>query len=116
MKITKIENVIKPYRPENVEVRECVVADLILAERITGKVEGFEFMSAVASQVCKFDGQAQPPEEVRKMTTRDFSRLVSELGMTDAAASPNTSSTSSEKENSENPTSSECLSQNSAIG
>lgn len=86
MKITKVES--KPYKPTAVEIREPLIDDLIAAERITGKMEGYEFASAVISQVALFDGQAQPPEEVRRLTKTDFLSLLSEVDIDAAQTLP----------------------------
>jgi hypothetical protein len=97
MKITKVESTQKPFAPENVEVRDSLVEDLVNAEQITGKSNGFAFLAAVASAACIFDGQKVPPEEVRRMRTKDFLELSGELGLSDIPTSPDTSSTLSEK-------------------
>ncbi len=99
MKITKVEGNKKPLQVTEVEIRESLVEDLINAERISGKTQGFEFLAAVLSQVGTFDGQALPPEELKRLPLKDFLGLASELGLSDTSTSPDTSSTSSEKEN-----------------
>ncbi|BDV42441.1 hypothetical protein GURASL_13640 [Geotalea uraniireducens] len=101
MKITKVEGSKKPLTVESVEIRESLVEDLIHAERISGKTQGFEFLAAVLSQIGTFDGQLLAPEELRRLPTKDFLELAGESGLTDATTSPGTSSTSSEKESGE---------------
>ncbi len=103
MKITKVAGDKKPLSVEEVEIRESVVEDLVTAERITGKTQGFAFLAAVLSQVATFDGQRLPPEDLERLSTKDFLLLAGELGLSDAATSPATSSTSSEKEGSASP-------------
>lgn len=98
MKIKKVKGDKKPLVVKEVEIRESLVEDLIAAERISGKTQGFEFLAAVLSQVGMFDGQAQPPEELKRLPTKDFLELAGELGLTDTATSPDTSSISSGKE------------------
>ncbi len=105
MKINKVEGAVKPLVVNEVEVREAMVKDLIQAERISGKAQAYEFLSGVISQCCKFDGQAQPPEEVQRLGMTDFLELTEALGLNGQAISPDTSSTSSGKESSENPVS-----------
>jgi hypothetical protein len=78
MKITKVENT-NVFRPNSVDVRPPLVEDLINAERISGKIEGVEFTTALISQVTTFDGQAQPPEELRRLSSKDFLSLSAEL-------------------------------------
>jgi phage FluMu protein gp41 len=95
MKITK-----KPtdvLKVEDVELAEPTVETLIAAERISGKSSGFEFLACVLSQVGSFDGQALPPEEVRKLSSKDFLSLAGELDLADTETLPTASSTSSEK-------------------
>lgn len=99
MKVTKVES--KSFKPEAVEIREPLVDDLIAAERISGKSQGFEFLSAVASQVCTFDGVKQPPEEVRRLSSKDFLSLADELDIADVQTLPSAPSTLSEKESGE---------------
>jgi hypothetical protein len=100
MKVTKVEQK-GIFRPQDVQVREPLVDDLINAERISGKSSGFEFLAAVAAAVCVFDGAAQPAEEVQRLTAKDFLELSDALDISDAPISPNGSSISSEKEGSE---------------
>jgi len=86
MKVTKIEQQ-GVFSPQDVEVREPLVEDLINAERISGKSSGFEFLAAVAASVCIFDGVAQPAEEVQKLAAKDFLSLSEGLGLSDAPTS-----------------------------
>ena len=99
MKITRKKSQ-GTFNPEAVEIREPLVEDLIAAERITGKTEGYEFAVAVISQVATFDGRPVPPEEVRRLPKADFLSLLGELDITDAQTLPSEPSTSSGKENS----------------
>lgn len=96
MKITKIES--KPFKPETVEIREPLVEDMIKAERIVGKATGIEFINAILSQVCTFDGKPQPPEEVQRLSSNDFLTLSDAAGLSDAPILPSESSTLSGKE------------------
>lgn len=87
MKITKVETK-KPYTPENVELREPLVEDLIAAERISGKLDGVEFTTALISQIGTFDGANLPPEELRRLSSKDFLALSAELDTLGAPISP----------------------------
>ena len=101
MNVTKVTTK-PPFKPENVDVRAVLVEDLINAEQATGKSQGYAFLCGVISQAAVFDGQAQPPEEVRRLSMADFLTLTDELGLNGQAISRDTSSTSSEKEKGEN--------------
>ena len=87
MKVTKVD---QPgvFRPQDVQIREPLVEDLINAERVSGKSSGFEFLAAVAASVCIFDGAAQPVEEVQKLSAADFLELSVALGISDTPTSP----------------------------
>lgn len=98
MKVVKTESKRKPFKPENVEIRDVLVADLIKAEQACGQAQGYEFLCGVISQCSLFDGQAQPPEEVQQLGMKDFLTLTDELGLNGREISPDTSSTSSGKE------------------
>lgn len=100
MKVTKTES--NFFKPDNVEMRDALVEDLIAAERTTGKIQGFEFLSAVVSQVCVFDGQKLPPEEVKRLSVTDFLELSESLGILDAQTLQSESSILSGKESSAN--------------
>ncbi|WP_298438071.1 hypothetical protein [Geobacter sp.] len=100
MKITKVAGARKPLEVEEVEIRESLVEDLVTAERIVGKTEGFEFILAVLSQVALFDGQPQPVEELRRLSSKDFLAISKELELADVESLQNELSTSSGKEGS----------------
>ncbi len=85
---------------ENVEIVEPTVEELIQAERISGKSTGFEFLAAVLSQTGTFDGKPRVPEDLKRLSSKDFLTLVGELGLADTETLPNGSSTSSGKEGS----------------
>jgi hypothetical protein len=69
----------KRRRFERVEIREPLMQDVILAERVTGKTEGVEFQLALLSQVGTFDGQRLPPEELKGVSMQDFLAISTEL-------------------------------------
>lgn len=98
MKITKTEN--RAFRPADVTVREPLVEDMIAAERISGKTQGFEFLAALMSQTATFDGERVPIEDVRRLSSADFLSIAAELDIADATALPSESSTSSAKDGS----------------
>lgn len=64
---------------KKVEIREPLMEDVILAERIAGKTEGAEFQLALLAQVGTFDGEKQPPEELRGLSMKDFLSVSTEL-------------------------------------
>jgi len=66
-------------------MREPLVEDLIMAERISAKVDGVEFTAALLSQITIFDGASLPPEGLRRLSSKDFldlSRELDSLGVT----------------------------------
>jgi hypothetical protein len=87
MKVTRVENEVKPLKFDEVAIREPLVGDLILAERISGKTEGYEYAAAVISQIATFDGQSLPPEEIRRIGKTDFLSLLAELEIVDVQPS-----------------------------
>lgn len=102
MQINKVQGDQKPFEPKSVDVRDCLVDDLINAERITGKSTGFEFLAAVAASACVFDGQKVPPEDVKRLRSADFLDLSDALGLNgQVATSPDMSSILSGKESGE---------------
>lgn len=100
MKITKVQGEVQPLKVENADCREITVNDLVAAERITGRTEGWAFSAAVASQVTKFDGKNLPPEEVQRLPKKDFLDLLAELDMDAPEISGTESSISAGKESS----------------
>lgn len=82
MKVTRVENEVKPLKFNEVGIREPLVGDLITAERISGKTEGYEYAAAVISQVGTFDRQSLPPEEIRRISKTDFLSLLAAADVT----------------------------------
>jgi len=101
MRITK--NDAAAFRPREVTLRTPLVEDMIAAERISGKNQGFEFLAALLSQCALFDGVPVPPEDVRRLSTADFLTIAAEVDIADATGSPTGSSTSSGKDGSGTP-------------
>lgn len=101
MKITKVEGSKKPFKPQNVEIQDVLVEDLITAERVSGKSSGFQFLAAVAAAACIFDGKREPAEEVQRMEMDDFLELTDACGLNGRSTSQSESSTLSEKESGE---------------
>lgn len=101
MKVTKVESVKPSLKIEEVEIRQPLVDDLLKAERIAGKADGLAFMLALLSQVGTFDGKALPPEELERLSSKDFLMLSDEVDLRAVPATlPTGSSTSPEKESS----------------
>lgn len=78
MKITR-EGGKEPLKFKEVKLREPLVEDLLAAERISGKLEGVAFTTALISQIGTFDGKPQPPEELGRLSSKDFLALSGEL-------------------------------------
>ena len=95
MKITR--KTVDTLTFETVELKDPIVDDLLKAERIAGKAEGLEFTLVLLSQVGTFDGKALPPEELRRLSSKDFLDISLELQFPDSGTSPDTSSISQEK-------------------
>ncbi|MBI4835926.1 MAG: hypothetical protein HY817_01565 [Candidatus Abawacabacteria bacterium] len=79
MKINIVENT-KSMKFENVEIRKPMVDDVTKAERISGQIEGMEFMAALISLTGKFDGKELVPEDVAMMEASDFLELAIVVG------------------------------------
>lgn len=99
MKINKLTTN-NTFAAANVEVRDPLVEDLIEAERMTGKNQGFEFLIAVIARCCTFDGKTLFPDELRKLPSADFLAISESLALVDMKTSPKELSILSEKENS----------------
>lgn len=98
MKINKVEGAVAPFIPKVVDTRDPLVGDLVDAEIISGKQQGYVFLCCVVSKCCTFDGQSVPPEEVQRLRMSDFLSLTDALGLNGRETSPSESSTSSGKE------------------
>lgn len=99
MKVTKKSGNSVTFK--EVELREALVADMLAAERISGKAEGYEFSLALLSQIGTFDGQALPPDELRRLSVKDFLAIAEAAGLGEVPADlPTGSSTSAEKQGS----------------
>lgn len=103
MQIVKVPAATPPLKVDKVEYRDTLVGDLIAAEMLTGKTEGWNFAAAVLSQVATFDGQNLPPEEIRRLPQKDFLALLGALELDVPEISPSASFTSLAKEISESP-------------
>ena len=77
MKITKEKTEFKKYN--EVKIHKPKVGDYIKAERIAGNNEGIKYSVALISQICTFDGEKLPPEEIEKMDGIDFLELSNAL-------------------------------------
>lgn len=78
MKITvnKSENKVSI---KEIRIDEPTVQHIIDAARISGANEGMEFMAALISQICTFDGQAMPYEDLTKLPAKIFLELSGAL-------------------------------------
>jgi len=103
MKISRSAAGAAVFRPNDVTVREPLVEDMIVAERISGKTQGFEFLAALMSQTATFDGVRVPIEDVRRLSSTDFLSIAAELDIADVTALPSELSTSSGKDGSVTP-------------
>ena len=81
MKVTKVEGTKPSLQVENVEIRQPLVDDLLKAERIAGKADGLAFMLSLLSQIGTFDGKALPPEELERLSSKDFLMLSDEVSL-----------------------------------
>lgn len=99
MKVTKKSGNNVTFR--EVELREALVADMLAAERMSGRVEGYEFSLALLSQIGTFDGQTLPPDELRRLSVKDFLAIAEAAGLGEVPADlPDGSSTSAGKQGS----------------
>mgnify|MGYP000870775113 CR=1 FL=1 len=85
MKVTKTEGIKPSLKVKEVEIRQPLVDDLLKAERIAGKADGIAFMLALLSQVGTFDGKSLPPEELERLSSKDFLTATGELDLSGAA-------------------------------
>ena len=78
MKVTvqKQEN---PLKFENIEAREALVGDMLIAQRISDAGEGPAFNAALMAQICTFDGKKLTFEDLQKMRASDFLSLQVDL-------------------------------------
>lgn len=97
MKVTKVESGKASLKVEEVEIRQPLVDDLLKAERIAGKADGLAFMLALLSQVGMFDGKALPPEELERLSSKDFLEISKDLELSGTQTLPSELSTSPEK-------------------
>lgn len=77
MNIIKEESTHKKFK--EVTIRRPKVKDYITAERIAGNNEGIKYSVALMSQICVFDGNRLPPEEIEEMDGIDFLELSNAL-------------------------------------
>lgn len=103
MKITK-KTTRQGLKVKEVEIDTILVEDVAKAEIIAtddqGKINNTKQAAAVLSQVCTFDGQRLPMEEVLRLELPDFLLLARESGLSKLQDLVNKSSGSSEKDDS----------------
>jgi hypothetical protein len=63
-----------------VEIREPLIEDLIAAERVAGTDQGIKYALAVLSQIATFDGKSLVPEDLKRLSVKDFFGLVKAVG------------------------------------
>lgn len=82
---------------KEIQIDEPTVQHIIDASRISGASEGMEFMAALISQICTFDGKAMPYEDLTKVPARIFLELSGALVTSGVLPSEEVSSTLSAK-------------------
>lgn len=60
----------------DIEIREPLVEDLIMAERIAGTDTGIKFALAVLSRIATFDGKQLVYEDLQRLRVKDFFALA----------------------------------------
>ncbi len=88
MKIKKVERKDK-LKVQEVEITEPLVEDFLQAEKIAGTDRGFSYALALLSRIALFDGRKLPPEEIRKLSGKDFLELAeafADFGLEEYAA------------------------------
>lgn len=86
MRVKKIETNALTFN--EVEIREPLVEDLIVAERIAGGSEGIKFALAVLSQIATFDGKKLVPEDLQRLRVKDFlslAKAIEDFGLEELA-------------------------------
>jgi hypothetical protein len=64
---------------EVVEIREPLMEDVVIAERISGKTDGVDFQLALLSQIGTFDGEAKVYEDLRQLPMKDFMTITAHV-------------------------------------
>lgn len=64
---------------ENVEVKKPLTDDVISAEMLAEKTEGFSFFLALISVCCTFDGKKLTYEDLKRLDAMDFFALLQSL-------------------------------------
>lgn len=78
MNITRI-NTKNLLKFENVEIDELTVEDEEKAVTIANAESGYNFMLALLSIACTFDGQKYPMEDLKRLSRSDFLQLMQAL-------------------------------------
>lgn len=104
MKITR-DTTRKGLKAKEVVIGTILVQDVAVAERLAtepdGKVNSTLQGAALLSQVCTFDGNKWPMEDVRKLELEDFLALMKASGISKAQELVNQQSGSPEKDDSQ---------------
>lgn len=86
MKVT-VKPAENPLKFENIEAREALVQDMLNAQRASGEPEGVAFNTALAAEICTFDGKKLTFEDLAQMKASDFLSLQLELTIQGALGS-----------------------------
>ena len=96
MKVT-VKPAENPLKFENIEAREALVQDMLNAQRASGESEGVAFNTALAAEICTFDGKKLTFEDLTKMKASDFLSLQLDLTSLGALGSKELLSSLAEK-------------------
>ena len=96
MKVT-VKPAENPLKFENIEAREALIGDMLNAQRASGESEGVGFNSALAAEICTFDGKKLTFEDLKEMKASDFLSLQLELTTQGALGSKELLSSLAEK-------------------
>lgn len=80
MKIVKRKEDLKDWEKVNIEYREPLVSDSIKAEQVSGKSFGTNYVLALISEICLFDGKKKLYEDlINEMPTFFFNKLYGKI-------------------------------------
>jgi len=100
MKINKI-NTKNILEFENVDIDELTVEDEEKAVNMAGAEQGYNFMLAMLSIACTFDGKKYTMEELRGLKRTDFLELMQNLNSNAPIKSEETLSSSQDMQDSD---------------
>lgn len=76
MKITVNKSKINTSTIKEVVIKEATVQNMIDANRLSGTSEGVQFVAAMISQICTFDGKMMTYEDVATLPIATFLELT----------------------------------------